>query len=252
MQQSWLIWWKRDDQVIANSMRWWAGSIIQGIVYSLGPIFLGGTLLVLSSITNDVNMLVVAVALLVVGAGYISWYTAAPHTRKWEVVVTDDSYYVVEDDQGGVFGYLGQGLNRVPWRRDVCVRKFADFKTIPVYEQFDDIYWTDGTKGYVEIKMTMRFDPTQAEPIMYKELRKMNQRDAFGDLIRNDLRDFLQYQSKMLAWDELGFLVGNSKTIQGAIIDGLEPLAAIGLTPAEDRPILILLDAEQPAVEEQL
>ena len=247
-----LIWWKRDEQVLTSSMRWWAMSVVQGILYSLGPVLLGLTLAVLYSITGETNMLLVAVALLVVGFGYIAWYAAAPITRKWEIIITDDRYYVVEDAQGTVFGYLGPGFYRVPWHKDAYVRGYVDFKTVPVYEYFEGLRWADETEGYIEIKLMMAFNPVQADPTMYGTLRRMTQREAFKHLIRNDLLDFLRYQATLLAWDEFIFLVGNSKTIEGAIMDGLEPLAAIGLTPAEDESILVLVDSVSPVVERSL
>jgi hypothetical protein len=209
------------------------------------------SLVVLYSITGETNMLLVAVALLAMGAAYVVWYAAAPITRKWEVIVTDDHYYVLEDEKGEVFGYLGPGLNRVPWHRNAWVRKYVDFKTISVYEHFEGVRWADGIEGYIEIKLTMAFNPVKADPTMTVTLRSMTQQDTFAELIRRDLHDFVRHQAKLLTWDELLFLVRGSKTIEGAISDGLEPLAAIGLTPLENQPILVLVDTASSTVKQQ-
>lgn len=204
----------------------------------------------LYSITEDIDILRVAVALLALGLAYAGVYAAAPITLSWEVVVPDESYYVIENQHGEVFGFLGYGVNRMGWHRNALVRKYVDFNTVSIYEHFEGIRWADGVEGYIEIKLTMDFNPVQADPTMYMAMRRMTQQTTFEELIRRDLHDFVRHQSKLLAWDELVFLVCGSKTIQGAIVDGLEPLAAIGLTPSENHPIRVLVDAVSPAVEQ--
>lgn len=230
------------DYVLASSMKWWAGNIVQGLFSGIGPILLALMLVQLYFITDDYNALLVAFPLLLVGLVYLIWFGLAPVTRKWIVTVPENEYYVVEAKNGAVFAYVGAGQHRVPWHMNTLVRKYADFKTISVYEHFEDVEWADGTVGYIEFKVTMAFDPAQADPSMYAALYEMTQPDAFATMIRRDLRDFVRHQSKLLTWEEVLLLIRGSRVLEGAVTEALEPWEAMGLTPGGERAIRVFAD----------
>jgi hypothetical protein len=129
------------------------------------------------------------------------------------------------------------------------VRDYVDYSSVVVNEVIEDVLDSDALPVDIEASVVMSFNPVQAEPELYPTLRQMRSQEQFQSLIARDLQDIVRKHLNRLASVQGQGMLQNVKSLEGVIAEQLEGRAALGLTPASTRPVMVHVRAPQKVKE---
>jgi hypothetical protein len=222
----------------ADGMAWWGYKLVQGLLFGGGPFAIGVLLVTLSALFGGVGCLSgVGVALVVAGPLVLLRYAFAPATCRWIVTVPENKFWVVEDRDGYTLEYLPPGRMIVPWRWNSRVRDYVDFNTIPITEMVDDVLSVGVPRVDVEVSVVMTFNPVEADPELYAQLRSMNSRDKFEAMLARDVHSILRRHLNRLPLEQQQDVLRHPEQLEDAIAEQLERHQALGLFLASGRPV---------------
>ena len=222
----------------ADSMAWWGYKLVQGLLFGGGPFAIGVLLVTLSALFGGVGCLSgVGVALVAAGLLVLLRYALAPATCRWIVTVPENRYWVVEDRDGYTLEYLPAGRMIVPWRWNSRVRDYVDFNTITIAEIVDDVLSVGVPRVDVEVSVVMTFNPVEADPERYAQLRAMESREKFEAMLARDVHSIVRRHLNRLPLEQQQNVLRHPELLEDAIAEQLERHAALGLLLASGRPV---------------
>jgi hypothetical protein len=234
-----------------SSMAWWSMKALQGIFLG-GILFALGVLIVVAYAALDgVGALAaLGVLLLIAGLLTIARYALAPLTCRWIVTVPENRYWAVEDGTGFTIDYLAPGRVTVPWRMNARIVDYVDFNRIATNDVIRDVLAGNGPAVNVEISVIMNFDPVAADPNLFAQLRTMTTLEQFQRMITRDTRDAVRKHLERLTLDQRLLALRQSQLLEDAVAATLERQhAALGLTLASSRPVMVFVSGALPAAE---
>ncbi len=223
----------------ASSMSWWGYKAVQGLLLGGIPLALGAAIDILAALAGaGVTVTGLGAVIMLAGLAIILRYALAPLTCRWIVSVPENRYCVVEDADGYTLEYLEPGRLIVPWRWNARVRDYVDFNTVTIREVVLDALNVDPPVD-IEVTVIMAFNPVHADPELFARLRGMTTRSAFETMIARDVRDTVRKHLHQLSPRQQQTALRHPRLVEDALAAALERHAALGLTLASSRPIMV-------------
>jgi hypothetical protein len=92
----------------------------------------------------------------------------------------------------------------------------------------------------------MSFNPVQADPRLYARLRAMTTKEEFQRMIAREARDVVRKYLAPLPLDEKVSALRHPDLLENMVIEHLERQAAMGLTLASSRPVMVYVNGTLP------
>jgi hypothetical protein len=222
----------------ADSMSWWGMKALQGLLIGGGPFGLGIILIAVDKLLGAGQAWSwIGFVLALTGLLIVLRYALAPVTCKWIVTVPENRYCVIEDHEGYTSEYLEPGRWFVTWRWYAKVRDYVDFNAVTVNTQIANV--PDSSSPALDVTVMMAFNPAQADPSTYAQLRQMTTRNQFETLIARDVRDLVHRYFRVLPPDQPSSAAHNAHALEEYLGDQLEPYRSMGLSLASSRPVMV-------------
>lgn len=225
-----------------SSMLWWGLKIIQGVLVGLPLIVLGAALMVARPVLGSTQCVAgLGPVFLLVGILAMLWNFLAPVTSAWRVTIPAGEYWVVEDRHGQPFQFLGGGPQRVDWHMNVRLRRYVDFTRVETVVVIQDVLPAAGTRVDLEISAALHFEPHNAAPENYVELRKLTQIGPFEHMLRRAIHTAIREAFQRRPYDAQLDLLAHPEDIEQIVARAIAPLRAWGLFPFPDRPARVII-----------
>jgi hypothetical protein len=224
----------------ADSMSWWVMKALQGLLIGGAPFVLGLVLITADKLLGAGQAWSwFGFVLLLAGLLIILRYALAPATCKWIVTVPENRFCVIEDNEGYTAEYLEPGRWIVTWRWNAKVRDYVDFNAVTTALQITDVLGGSNPAVDMDVTVVMAFNPAQAEPHTYAQLRQMTTREQFETLVGREVRDSVHKYFRLLTPDQQRGAVRNPHALEEYLGDQLEHYRTMGLALASSRPVMV-------------
>jgi hypothetical protein len=228
-------------------MVWWGVKFIQGLVFG-GGLFVIGVLTVTAAALLGHSTCVsgIGVGLMLLGLVTLLYYAAAPITCRWIVAVPENHYWVVEDANGLTISFLPPGRRIVPWQRSITVQDYADFRWFKVTELVENVLPTGRLPVSLEIVAVINFNPAEAHPDQYGQLREFVAREQFEDTLAREIQTVVRYHLSHLGPGQQQQLVRSPHQLEALIAQELAIYSDMGLTLGSSRPVSVFVHGVLP------
>jgi hypothetical protein len=230
-----------------NSLSWWWLKIIQGMVWGGGLLAAGLASVIASRMMDTARCFFLGGTGAIVGGIIILLlYILAPVSRRWIVYVPENWYYVVEDHNRYTLAYLEPGRIKLDWHWNASVRPYVNFNSVAVRKVMHNALDSRSLPVDIEIAVSMAFNPTLAEPRLYPKLRKMDTQEPFQMIISGDIENVVfKHLNKLAPVQGQQGMLHNAESLEALILERLEGLEALGLTPSGAHPVRVFVRAPQ-------
>lgn len=226
----------------ANSMSWWLMKALQGILFG-GPLLaLGTSLLILNAVSlhDGLGVPLLSLFLILVGLRYIIYYGLAPWLQKWIVTVPDKHYHLIIQ-RGKPIEYLPPGPLHVPFRFNSQIVEYVDFQSVHAKDVYEDILQGHGPPITLEVGVMMAFNPVEADPRHYEQLRSMNRAEQFRRVIADTTYEALMLYLEQFEARHWPRALMNQAELTRYLTESMWSLAVLGLTPAGGQPVTVFV-----------
>jgi len=246
-KQAWRTYRGLDQRARAASMVWWGVKFIQGLVVG-GGLFVIGVLAVTAAALFGHPTCVsgIGVGLMLIGLVTLLYYAAAPITCRWIVAVPENHYWVVEDANGLTISFLPPGRRAIPWQRSITAQDYADFRWFKATEVIKNVLPVGDRPVSLEIVAVINFNPADAHPDQYGQLREFSAREQFEDTIAREIQTIVRYQLSHLSLSQQQQLVRSPHQLEALIAQELATYEDMGLTLASSRPVSVFAHGVLP------
>jgi hypothetical protein len=174
---------------------------------------------------------------LLLGILGLAWNVAAPWTGTWRVTIPPGEYWAMQDRHGTTLRFLPGGSHRLDWQMNVWLRPYVGFTRVQAVTWVKDVL-PNGDQQPVNLEITteLSFQPHNAPPNNYVELRKIDRRETFERMIQRRTHNAVRaaFQRRHYDYDAQLDLLYHQDAIAQIAQRSLRALGAWGLFPYRD------------------
>lgn len=220
-----------------SSRTWWGLKIIQGVLLGGALVGIGSLLMLARPILGGMECITgLGPLLLLAGFVVAGWNILAPVSTPWRVTIPAGEYWVVENRHGAALRFLPGGPQRLDWQMNLWLRPYVDFTRVQAVTRINDVLPAAERRIDIEITVLASFQPHNAPPDNYVELRKITRREAFERMIQRVTHNATRsaFQRRQYDYDAQLDLLYHPDAIAQIVHNALRGLGAWGLFVSPD------------------